>query len=205
MCGGMLDDGYVCILCSDSFCKDCEKRKKFNHVCKEEDVESIKVVNEFVRFPKCKVPVQKIDGCSEVTCAMCNNHFHHNTGIAGGYGNHGKNGEYNVKEIKLTTGIDLIKNVDKRAEIYDLLVKVEKCRPGVPSEDLLYDLVVNILKKGKYNENLYDKFIQEYDRFYIQLEKYKKYVRDTEEIENRIKTGKISKWRIQHLIDEYTD
>ena len=81
-------DEWKCNLCNDLFCMKCEQKCKETHVCKKEDLESIKLRESFVKCPKCKLPVVKSEGCNDITCSICKTKFHYRTGVIGGHGNH---------------------------------------------------------------------------------------------------------------------
>lgn len=106
LCDGRLimnGEEYSCTKCSTIFCVLCEKKKRDNHVCKEEDVESLKVINTFIKCPKCKIPVIKSDGCDHMKCSNCSEVFYYSTGLAGGSGNLN-----NTKLPELRTKMSLI-------------------------------------------------------------------------------------------------
>jgi len=89
-CKGFIKPDMTCSKCSTVFCKDCEEPKKENHTCKKDVLESLKIIKNMIECPKCKVRVEKIDGCDAITCAVCNTNFWYTTGEAGESGNHGK-------------------------------------------------------------------------------------------------------------------
>lgn len=81
MCNGRLDKDLKCMLCSTQFCGKCEKLiSNTQHVCKKEDVESIRFLNYTVKCPKCNVYIERISGCNFMTCAVCKTNFNYRTG-----------------------------------------------------------------------------------------------------------------------------
>jgi hypothetical protein len=78
------------LTCGEQFCKKCEIKIKENekHVCKDEDLESIKTVDSLVKCPKCKLPVVKSYGCHNMTCSICKTNFDYITGTITRAGNH---------------------------------------------------------------------------------------------------------------------
>ena len=50
---------YVCLLCTTKFCKKCEEKHSVDHTCNKEVLANIEVIKEFVRCPKCDIPVIK--------------------------------------------------------------------------------------------------------------------------------------------------
>ena len=89
MCySGILDVDFTCLSCTQKFCKKCEAKLKDEHVCKEEDLESIKLVEQFVKCPKCKLPVVRSYGCNNITCSICKTNFDYVSGKLASAGNH---------------------------------------------------------------------------------------------------------------------
>lgn len=139
-CDGKLDSEMVCIKCETSFCKRCEKMLLDGHKCKIEDIESVSFVNALIRCPKCKLPVQKKDGCRSITCAVCGTNFDYYTGEECAAGNHGKSIMISIRNY------NILSNIYK--EFYNtwtitVLRDIESKKPGV----VTMDPVINILKK----------------------------------------------------------
>ena len=90
MCySGILDIDFTCLTCTQKFCKKCEiKIGEEEHICKKEDLESIKLVEKFVKCPKCKLPVVRSSGCDNITCSVCKTNFNYVTGKPSSAGNH---------------------------------------------------------------------------------------------------------------------
>lgn len=86
-CRGYLNKDNVCSKCHSQLCVQCEEKMEKDHVCREEDIESVKMKNSFVRCPKCKTPVERSSGCPSMTCTICNENFVYTTGQSGGSGN----------------------------------------------------------------------------------------------------------------------
>jgi hypothetical protein len=86
-CNGFLDANFVCMTCDTEFCNKCEKRLlKAGHICKQEDLDSVNLVNNMVKCPGCKLPVFKNVGCDSITCSNCSTRFIYSTGEIGGHG-----------------------------------------------------------------------------------------------------------------------
>src|SRR5690606_27036407 len=113
-CKGYLNKDMECSYCSTIFCKLCENEKKKDHVCKVEDIESLKYVNSINKCPHCLTPIEKSQGCNTMKCTKCHEAFIYNhednIGIKGGGGNNhnanimkGNNDFYNIykNEINL--------------------------------------------------------------------------------------------------------
>lgn len=89
VCNGFLNEEFQCTKCKTQFCKDCEEIKEDAHTCKQEVIESLKIVNNMVSCPSCKTKIEKSEGCMAMTCAVCKTNFWYNTGEKGDAGNHG--------------------------------------------------------------------------------------------------------------------
>jgi len=101
-CNGFLDKNMVCLTCSTEFCQRCEVKLIPNqpHQCKQEDLDSVNIVNDMVRCPKCKLPVFKDVGCDSITCSNCNTNFLYSTGKIGGHGSSNAKIKVNLNERK---------------------------------------------------------------------------------------------------------
>jgi hypothetical protein len=88
LCKGYLNENFKCLLCETEFCKKCERIKTGDHKCKEEDCESVSLIETMIKCPKCYLPVEKSSGCNNMTCANCKTNFCYRTGeltIGGGH------------------------------------------------------------------------------------------------------------------------
>lgn len=122
VCKGFLDDNLQCALCSTKFCKDCEFPLSVNHVCKEENKESIKAMENFVRCPGCSLVTERASGCLSMTCSNCQTKFEYNTKTFGGHGGHYDKLEVNeeyvlsfaLKEKLSPKRLILLKEIEKK-------------------------------------------------------------------------------------------
>lgn len=65
-----------CGSCGVSFCNRCREVKEEDHVCKEENVETVNAIKQDTKpCPKCKVSIFKIEGCDQMFCTICNTGF----------------------------------------------------------------------------------------------------------------------------------
>jgi len=150
VCNGHLDKNYKCQLCNTQFCKDCEQEIDLNHVCNKETIDTLNIIKSFVNCPKCKVTIEKSEGCDHMTCANCNTHFSYNTGEVGGSGNHNQNVNITLKDKELLSTIFkeyLIKN-----DLFELMLKYESIKPKTSSDIQ----IKNILKKYFIKQKLGD-------------------------------------------------
>ena len=81
-CRGYLNDNFICGLCNTQACDKCFQIKNELHVCKQEDVESVKLIQkESKPCPRCKCLIMKVVGtCDQVFCTMCHIPFSWKTG-----------------------------------------------------------------------------------------------------------------------------
>lgn len=80
-CRGFLNESYQCSLCNVQVCKDCHAVVKEDHTCKQEDIDSVKLILEETRpCPSCQTNITKTDGCDQMWCTSCHTTFSWNTG-----------------------------------------------------------------------------------------------------------------------------
>jgi len=189
ICKGFLDKDLTCLVCGSVFCTECEKLKRDNHECKEEDVASVKMVNEMIKCPGCKLPVFKNVGCDSITCSNCGTQFLYSTGQKGGHGSTNARIQFQeAGKISLSSNYrTLLTN-----EQLELLLKIEGHEPSVHTKDILLgpirhyykeipdgeevpsDAVIETTGKGlarkfdKYTRNRYHN--RDYQRYLIEIE-----------------------------------
>lgn len=81
-CKGFLSTAWKCGVCSKHICKECNEEKVDGeeHVCKPENVETVKLLNKDTKgCPKCGTLIFKISGCSQMWCPDCHTAFNWNT------------------------------------------------------------------------------------------------------------------------------
>lgn len=172
ICNGILDKDYTCILCDISYCKKCELEiKNSKHVCNKNNIKSLKLKNQMVKCPNCIIPVEKIEGCNDMTCPNCKVNFNYITGNITKSGNHSDlTLNLNLNNNKLSV---LYENeYDK--EVIDLLKTIEQYEPKKNSDTKL----TKLLHKYKNEDNkiiISKKIIKEYEKF-IKNKNYWKYI-----------------------------
>lgn len=133
---GMLNDkdgDLECDSCYSIFCNKCEKPKFQNHECSKDDIESIKYINERLSCPNCKAPVEKISGCSSLTCSLCKTKFQE-TGVIGGHGGH----EDEIK-MRKDSSYKLYNELEGKysEEIFEIIKDFESYIPPLVNEESL--------------------------------------------------------------------
>jgi hypothetical protein len=85
-CRGFLTASLKCKICDISACGDCREPKGItkeecdSHICKEEILESIKVMErDSKNCPKCSALIFKINGCNVMWCTQCHTSFNWRT------------------------------------------------------------------------------------------------------------------------------
>lgn len=82
-CDGFLTNNWRCRKCGLDTCRDCGAFKGADHVCKEEDKQSMKLIREDSRrCVKCGAWTYKIHGCNQMYCVApgCNTAWDWRTG-----------------------------------------------------------------------------------------------------------------------------
>jgi len=90
-CRGFLSEQWKCGMCDTITCKKCfeilnknqdlEHNPENIHVCKEENIESAKLISKDSKpCPKCAALIFKIDGCNQMWCVLCHTAFSWVTG-----------------------------------------------------------------------------------------------------------------------------
>jgi hypothetical protein len=78
-CRGMLTTQYKCDLCTKFTCSKCFvaiEGEKVDHVCKQEDVDTVEELRKNSRpCPTCGTRISKIDGCDQMWCPECKTAF----------------------------------------------------------------------------------------------------------------------------------
>lgn len=137
-------ENWICDTCSNTFCRRCEHIMFDNHTCKQEDLESLQFISSLVHCPTCQAPVQKIDGCNNLTCSMCGTSFNEISGEKSEYGGH--NSKLELKDVKYSLSLELGDKYEK--EIIDFVKEYESEEPEQPD----YDIFVPYLEQEELND-----------------------------------------------------
>lgn len=174
-CDGHLDENYVCMVCSIKFCKDCDKELTIDHVCDPSDLQSKKLIDGMIKCPACGIPVEKSEGCNNMTCANCNTNFHYEDGTQGGGGNHGKNIQINLrKKIIFST---MYHDYLQKHDLLDTMIEIESKEPKKPSQTQLITALKKYYKNKNRDSQLFIKLRipDEYNKYVKQIYKCKQY------------------------------
>jgi hypothetical protein len=79
--GTIMSMDYECGICQIKICKKCHVIENDIHICKQEDIDTIKMIyNDSKPCPKCSERISKIDGCDQMYCVECKTAFSWKTG-----------------------------------------------------------------------------------------------------------------------------
>jgi hypothetical protein len=187
---GLLDIDYVCLSCSQKYCKTCEVKIKTEekHTCKQEDIDSLKEIEKFVKCPKCKLPVVRSYGCNNITCSICQTNFDYVTGKVTIAGNHSKDVYVPKKYNKPSLSYSKKDDFDK--DIFYKLVDIEEKEPANYS----FSNVLKDLKKylDCENSSLELSITNNYDKYKKTLQEKKHYFKHLKLIQSEIENDTIS-------------
>lgn len=161
-----------CMICGINICNICREIKDSNHKCKKEVLETLKEIEKnSQKCPKCKISINRRDGCSQMWCTNCKTFFDYDTGkiIENGHNPeanvfHHQNKRTQIKEhnrpelsevaIKNTKG-EIIKLFN---DIYDVLPKLKTNK----TESLKLDLKRDKIEKEEYDKKVQKAFESDY-------------------------------------------
>lgn len=143
LCKGSLDNRYNCYLCGCRYCKECEMKKEDNHKCNKIDLDSLDIISNMIKCPKCLIPIEKSKGCNNMTCSSCQTNFCYRTGKIIKQGNHNAHVKININPNK----VELLSNLyqDKYDKtIINKIIEIENLKFSTNSKD-----IITILKDDK--------------------------------------------------------
>jgi len=178
-CNGKLAANFECLKCSTKFCKLCEKILKENHICSENDVESLKLISQIIKCPNCLIPIEKSQGCNNMTCASCKTNFLYKTGQISAHGS--RNVIINPQKTKFK--FDFKQKYPIR--ITNLLYKVEYLEPPEPSTVILNNVIEKLIFSTENNLPINDdevlKSFEKYIKNKINYIKFMSIIADIQE------------------------
>lgn len=195
-CVGVLNDDFTCIVCSTSFCRDCEKRWNDNHQCKTEDIESISIIRKMVHCPNCGLVIEKSEGCNHMTCASCGNKFEYSTGNASNHGSHNKPVILKQNTLSILWE-DIINKTSSPHEFKEQVILLEKKEVKNPTERPILSLIAST----KNNDVIILNVLRAFDKYYKKLEKYREYVNIVDEIQYKMTNRDLSIKELERLVN----
>ena len=192
-CDGHLDSDFVCMICSTRFCKECEKELKDDHICDVSDVKSRRFIEDMIKCPNCGIPVEKSDGCNDMTCAHCNTNFRYEDGTKGGGGNHGKNIQIMTKNKILFSNI--YKDYLENNSLIDLMIYIEQKEPSKPTQISLIAALKKYYKLKNKDLSIFLKLKvpEEFNKYIKQVYRLKEYHNYMSNIEKLLQQKKLKR------------
>ncbi|CAH6419876.1 Hypothetical protein HVR_LOCUS955 [uncultured virus] len=183
-CNGSLNEHLVCLSCDTTFCIDCEKRRDVNHVCNPADVESVRAIREMIHCPKCHLPIIRSEGCRNMTCANCGQHFLYDTGEAGGYGGHVTQIEAPKDRAFLSV---MHHQVLAELGLITLISEIEVLEPKTTDDKVLTNVLINYYKNNQVTTpQLELELANAFEKHIVRIQTNKRYHQALSEIEGRI-------------------
>ena len=80
-CKGFTNRRGTCDMCNAKVCLKCRMPKGDEHTCNPGDVATVELVKKDCKpCPRCRVLIQRIEGCPQMFCTACHCKFHWHTG-----------------------------------------------------------------------------------------------------------------------------
>jgi len=80
-CKGYIMSDYICGICHVHICEKCHILLSKNHICKQQDIDSIEFINNDTKAcPHCFTRIHKYEGCDQAYCTQCKTAFSYSTG-----------------------------------------------------------------------------------------------------------------------------
>lgn len=220
-CIGVLDENYTCTICETAFCPDCDRIiTDGEHECEADDLASMETLKKTVKCPKCKTPVERSEGCDNMTCAACGENFLYSTGESGGLGGHS---HYVGREtVSFYDSVSDLIDKSKKPNLFTRLIcEIEECRPQLAKArsdpGVAPDLGVTKHEKRiesiifRYRQDALSKkeakrmVITSFKAHCIQLESYRTYLRHIDEIETGLRQGTLTAKVLRQIWEQYCD
>lgn len=181
-CNGSLNEHFVCLSCDTAFCQDCEKRKDSDHKCDPADIESVNSIKEMAHCPNCNFPIIKSEGCDNMTCANCGQHFLYYTGEAGGNGGHVTmiNNQDRRKIMLSSQYMDYLKNNG----CLQLVLQIEGMAPSTTNDSTLVHSMIEYYKhQAQVTPKLEMEAAKAFEKYIVKMTTNKRYQQALNEIE----------------------
>lgn len=77
----MIMKGWVCTACNKKKCVTCHEAKDEDHVCREEDIATMKLIKgDSKPCPQCRAMIHRTEGCPQMFCVNCFTFFDYRNG-----------------------------------------------------------------------------------------------------------------------------
>ncbi len=200
-CNGKINQEFECLKCSTKFCKDCEKILSENHVCKKEDFDSLKLISEIPKCPKCHIAIERSEGCNGMTCASCQTSFDYLTGQVSDHGSH----NMIVGPQKVKFKFDFKQSYPE--EICKKLFIVENNEPKEPSIIMLNNAIQKLLVQQEKNQNdeqtIGDDVIKSFEKYLKSKLIYINFINITIYISELHQSEKLTMFELDNIITKY--
>ena len=189
-CNGSLNENFVCLSCDTVFCLECEKRKDAGHVCNPTDIESVRAIRDMIHCPNCHLPIIRSEGCDNMTCANCGQHFLYTTGEAGGGGGH-------VTQIEAPKAKALLSfehhSLLNELGLTPLMLEIEALEPRTTDAKPLTNVLMDYYKNNEVSTpQLEIELARAFERHIVRIQTNKRYHQALNEIESLIINRNIS-------------
>lgn len=196
-CNGHLDENLICLTCSSEFCQKCEKIKKADHRCRQEDIESIEMISQMIHCPECQLPVHKDVGCDSITCSNCNTRFHYSTGERGGHGS--SNAKIKVDERRKLSFI--YRDQLKDEAILQLLLDIEGHEPTMLTDTAINNSI-KFFYETKNSKIAGRQLAKKIDTYFKNKYHHRIYQHILGDVENMLQKNEISIEKMTLLLDQ---
>jgi hypothetical protein len=201
ICKGYLNPNFVCMTCMTEFCKLCEVKLKSNHVCRKDDLESMKVIKQSKKCPGCFLPVFKNQGCDSITCSNCGTNFLYSNGKKGGHGSG------NAK-IDVDTGtpdsLSMVYRDMLDDELFSILIQIEIMKPSLVNNNYMM-LPLKHYYEDKDEKKAGKGIARGFDRYTRNLYENRDYNRKMIQVEELLKSGKVTEEKLREFLPNIDD
>lgn len=195
-CRGLLDEDLLCSDCDTQFCKECEKRLtkgvvQGSHQCNPDDRASIIEIQKIMKCPECGVTIYKYEGCFAMTCSVCRARFDYKNGALINNGSHNRETILTNENPQIHNMSEFISKTSDPKLYTRLIMEIESISLTKP-----LDIgIINILTKYRKTEQVEDGYkgiIKTFERYMINLMRYRQYIMHLNEIETELVRNELS-------------
>lgn len=188
-------DNYKCNLCEQEFCKKCEGKAKVGHICKQEEVESLRMIQNMVKCPKCLLSIQRSYGCNAMTCTMCGTHFDYSTGKEGTHGNNHNESLQVHNYSRYKPYLELKDSYDEKIGV--LLLKLQDKVPKIVGPEG----VVGVMAKLEGGESCLKDLVIKYGEYRVAMVEQKRYYKMMSLLQDYHMEGKLTVEVLERIIE----